>query len=319
MYNVNRVWVATSKYSKLHNIYKVLLDQSEREKLKSILLNRGKLIEKIEDHKNLSEKEPKSLIDGEKYYLKNTNLEEKQGKTGVDFLFSKIINNFESLKDEKAFTFKMKKSEYDDKKERARFLFLELKIENETKILFMLINTREIVRKRTLLEWNTSPNKNSSIISVPHGVPIPEDITAIYDFSIKKLYVHKVYEFEKMLFLHEASKELAKEKLKGFIRKDFTLSTDEYTVEGIQDMKVQEKILLSVRNTKRIAEYDGGTSKFLIKDIERAVGKLQPNKKVKIDHKNKKVKVDEDSADTFVAIIHDSIVQRLISGEVNVI
>ncbi|URY21853.1 hypothetical protein K9F07_12490 [Staphylococcus pseudintermedius] len=47
--------------------------------------------------------------------------------------------------------------------------------------------------------------------------------------------------------------------------------------------------------------------------------KLDESLKVNFDDKNKTITITPDSAKTFVGIIHNSIVQRLISGEIEIV
>jgi|SRR5699024_2087984 len=315
--NVKGIWIGTSKNSSLHQIYRLSINQDERKDfIKTI--NLEKHFKEFEAKKsNIIKRNPNSLIEGDEYYINKIN--ETNGPENLINFYNIVLHKDSNLKDKSSISFKQRLKKPDNK-ERERFYIIWVDIENKSYYLFIYINSRDIVRKRKLLDRSFSVNKNSAVIDVSHGIPIPEEITATYSFESEKLYIHRVYEFEKMLYLHEAFKEKASKQMKDFDDEKNTVSKESYKVSGLNKIEVKEKILGRVRYIRRIAEFDKNKSNYSIENIEKAVEMLpKEHEKVKFCHETKTITVNEDNVSTFVAIIHDSIVRRVISDEVVVI
>jgi len=317
---IKNILIVTSKYSKLHNIYRVLIDTTEKKKVLELLLQEGNLRQSLNVLDDIDERNSKSLIDGDNYfiYLCEENKAEIENSNLLEF-YSKLIINQEKFKDSDVFTFKRTLTSYDKEKEKPRFYMFEIETKTKQFIAFSLIDSKNVVRKRSFLEWSPTVNNNSSVVDISEGVPLPDSITGLYERDTNKFYVYKPFDFDKMLYLHEASKEKAKANMGQFQTGKLTIGKEGYTVKGFEKEIVREKIMTSVRSINRIAKYDGSDSQESIEVIEKVMEKLEIDDQLEFDHDGKKVITNEYNYKTFVGVIHDSIVQRLISGDINII
>lgn len=317
---IKSILIVTSKYSRLHNIYRVVMDTLERKKILGLLLHEGNLRQNLKILNDIDERNPKSLIEGDNYfiYMCDENKEEIESVNLLEF-YSKLIINQEKYEDNDVLTFKKTLSDYDGEKEKPRFYMFEIETGSKKYLAFSLIDSKNVVRKRSFLEWRPTVNKNSSVVDISEGVPLPDSITALYERDTSKLYVYKPFDFDKMLYLHEASKEKAIANMEHFQSGKLTVGKEGYTVKGFEKDIVREKIMTSVRSITRIAKYDGSDSQESIEVIENVMDKLEVDDRLKFDHKDKKIITNEYNYKTFVGVIHDSIVQRLISGDINII
>lgn len=69
---------------------------------------------------------------------------------------------------------------------------------------------------------------------------------------------------------------------------------------------------------RRLSKYQPSQEQYSISRIKEAVEKLDENLKVNFDDDKKVIHITPETAKTFVGIIHNSIVQRLISGEIEI-
>src|SRR5690625_402733 len=106
------IWIATSKHSKLHQVYKIAMKIDIRNEFIEIL-NLNRHISQLEKRlTDIPEKNPKSLIEGDEYYLENKdNIIETEN---IIELYKVIIDN-EELQKQKTQTFKKTTQEYDEK------------------------------------------------------------------------------------------------------------------------------------------------------------------------------------------------------------
>lgn len=317
---IKNMLIATSKHSKLHNIYRILINNTEKKKILGSLQQDEDFDKKLSKLKEIGKRNPKSLIDGDEYYiyLCEENKQEVEDSNLIEF-YNTIINNSEKFKDKEVFTFKQKFSDYDQEKEIPRFFIFEIEIETKQFLAFSLIDSRNVVRKRSFFEWRPTANNSSSVVDISEGIPLPDSITGLFERDTNKLYVYKPFEFDKMLYLHEASKEKAKANIDKFQSGNLTVGKEGYVVKGFERGIVREKIMSSVRSINRIAKYDGNDSQEPIEEIEKVMEKLEKDIRLEFDHEGRKIVTNEYNYKTFVGVIHDSIVQRLISGEVNII
>src|SRR5699024_6778004 len=264
----------------------------------------------------IKKREQRCLIEGDEYYIPNR--ADEIEKANIEQFFKIIINNREQLYDKDVLTFKQKTKQFHDR-ERERFFVFLITVGHKQYILFSFIDSRYIVRKRTFLNWDyLSLNKNSTIINLNNSVPVPEEVTATYDCQSEELFVHNVFQFERMLHLYDSYKEKAKSNIEDFIHGTHSVGKEGYRVNGLDKQEVKNAIMGSVRTMKRIANFE--RSEFYIENIERAVNMIPDEKqRVTFDHQTKEIKVSPNNVRTFVAIVHDSIVHRVISGEVKIV
>lgn len=314
---IKRLFVTTAKHSKLHQSYKVLLDSDERKELAGILNMKTHLENFISRESQIGYRTKFRLIEGDEYYITNNESDIKEAN--LIELFDTVINVDSEFDEADALTFKKDIVEFDER-EKERFFIIAVEYKEVKYLLFSYINSRDIVRHKKFLDRNFSLNKNSAIIDVTNGLPVPESVTATYSFDTDKLYIHDPFKFERMFYLHEANKEKAREQINSFNEGESTVGHETYKVSGLARQDVKDIIFSKVRYIRRLADYNPDTSHHPIEKIEEAVNKLSNDiEKVKFCHTSKTITVNYDNVKTFVAIIHDSIVQRIISGEVEVI
>ncbi|WP_168735500.1 Kiwa anti-phage protein KwaB-like domain-containing protein [Cohnella fermenti] len=319
MTTVVNTWIVTSKNNKLHNLYKVLLDNEGRESIQALLSQNVE--DSLQSNDILTERSPKSLIEGDPYFYKtDRNNPESLKALGLEEFYTKVVDNYEALRTSDVITFRKNLQEYNADSERPRFYIFEIKRNDEQLFAYAQIDSKALVRKRKLLEWNASLNKSSAVIDITEGVPLPSNITAIFEATSDKLYVYTPFSFEKMLFIHEAAKLKANENIQKFIRGEFTIGNEGYNIKGLDQTVVSSKILKSSRSINRIAKYTASESLESVRTIENVMTLLpNENDKLQFNHTESIVVVNQDNYKTFVAVIHDSIVKRLISGEVQII
>ncbi|WP_054943786.1 hypothetical protein [Paenibacillus ihuae] len=316
---ISNVWIVTSKNNSLHNIYKVLIDKKGRENIQKLISENIEASLKIND--DLMERSPKSLIDGDAYYFKRDrdDLEEVR-KLGFEEFYTKIIENYQSLLNSEVLTFKKKLQEYDSISEKPRFYIFEIKRDDQWLFAYAKIDSRALIRRRMLLEWNATLNSSSAVIDITEGVPLPDNVTALFEVQTDKLYVYDPFVFEKMLFIHETAKLKANENIHKFIQGEFTIGEEGYKVLGLDHSSVIKRIMQSARSINRIAKYNISESLESVRIIEEIMTLLPEERdKLHFNHVENTITVNEENYRTFVAVIHDSIVKRLISGEVQII
>lgn len=316
---ISNVWIVTSKNNSLHNIYKVLLDKKGRENIQKLISENIEASLKINN--DLMERSPKSLIEGDAYYFKRDrdDLEEVR-KLGFEEFYTKIIENYQSLLNSEVLTFKKKLQEYDSISEKPRFYIFEIKRDDQWLFAYAKIDSRALIRRRMLLEWNATLNSSSAVIDITEGIPLPDNVTALFEVQTDKLYVYDPFVFEKMLFIHETAKLKANENIQKFMQGEFTIGDEGYKVLGLDQSSVITKIMQSARSINRIAKYSRSESLESVRIIEEIMTLLPEERdKLHFNHVENTITVNEENYRTFVAVIHDSIVKRLISGEVQII
>ena len=143
-------------------------------------------------------------------------------------------------------------------------------------------------------------------------------MTARVDLKEDRLFVYDVNKFEQMLTLNENRKAKSKATIRKFQDGIFKVSKDEYTIVGLENDKVEQQLLKSARSMRRLSKYSHKNDNYEISKVKEAVDKLDEDKRVIFDDNKKQIHVSKNSAKTFVGIIYNSIVERLISGEIEV-
>ncbi len=138
--------------------------------------------------------------------------------------------------------------------------------------------------------------------------------------SIKSIieYVFDVKGQQYAFKLHEVNRELALTTLSNFVNKpnEYTISSDQYRVNITNYQKLFQIIKDDVSIVNRLAKYQGDASYFDFKRISDANQKLDEADRIMIDESNKQIVVTQDCIGTFTALIHDLLLQRLITGDV---
>ncbi len=155
------------------------------------------------------------------------------------------------------------------------------------------------------------------------------EIVATFDVKMQKIkevtsvksVVQYVFDVEGQQYafkLHEVNRELARETLSKFANQPtkYTISTDQYQVKISNYQNLFQIIKDDVSIVNRLAKYQGDASHFDFKRISDANQKLDAADRIMIDESNKQIVVTQDCIGTFTALIHDLLLQRLITGDV---
>ncbi|MCB5034112.1 hypothetical protein [Streptococcus mutans] len=195
--------------------------------------------------------------------------------------------------------------------ERIGFLLIEL----EEEYLLLAIPTRGAIKNKTYL--NLDVGSKANIVDMHYGIPIPTDITAVIRKEDFRLFVLNVLDFERMIGLRQAKLEKAEQCLKDFENGVHTIGQEKWKVTFENMNSVKANLSKRLRNINRLYDYDESQVNYSIQNIERAVNKLQEDKRIKFQDRN--ILVTQDSFNTFTAILHDGIVQRVLSGDYDII
>ncbi|HHF7032422.1 hypothetical protein [Streptococcus mutans] len=195
--------------------------------------------------------------------------------------------------------------------ERIGFLLIEL----EEEYLLLAIPARGTIKNKTYMRLDIGSKAN--IVDMHYGVPIPTDITAVIRKKDFRLFVLNVLDFERMIGLKQAKLEKAEQCLKDFENGVHTIGQEKWKVTFENMNGIKANLSKRLRNINRLSDYDESQVNYSIQNIERAVNKLQEDKRIKFQ--NEKIFVTQDSFNTFTAILHDGIVQRVLSGDYDII
>lgn len=205
-------------------------------------------------------------------------------------------------------------------------------IQKEDELLFLPINSNKVVKRANILNIFSSGENTkiatgntkgtglgTNIVEINSGVQIPESIAAVFDQTNNKLYVLNVIAFEKMLYINEKNKIQAKTNFDKFVSQDYRIGKENWHVEFHNANEIEKELFKSARAINRLAKYEND-SEYTISKIKNAVDQLTADKeKVIFNSKKSKIEVNIDNYKTFIGIIHNGIIKRLISGEVDVL
>lgn len=249
-----------------------------------------------------------SLIDETEYYLDLKSIDESNLLYNVSKLLGKndLLVQADVLKLDSSRLKNLKSN-----KESVRFFVIEL----DEEYLFLAVNSRATIKGRNFL--NLSVGSKDNTVEIDYGVHIPCEITAILEKESLRLYVMNVLGFENMLGLKYAKREQAEKVLSNFLGGKLTIGKEKYKVSFQEYDKIHGEAMRKARNINRLSSYQDGQADFEIEKIKSAVNKLQENQRV--EFKKDEIIVNAENFKTFTAILHNSIVLRLISGDYNII
>ncbi|MGG0293728.1 hypothetical protein ABEY30_14390 [Bacillus pacificus] len=309
--NLTKIWLCTSKNSKLHKIYLLQTGDSERKAIFKCFeddLNR-----KLKTEQSMDKLNGNALIDDIPYYI---NLEEIQVTSYLQPFKEKIE---EILSDSPPTVLQfsknpLKREEVTNFEENEGVKFII--VQTDEAFYFLYAPSHSIIKNRVIMSFSIT--ENSTILEVPKGIQIPPVITARFSCVDKKLYVYDVNRFESMLTLNENRKAKSQAVLNKFIQGEYKIASENYIFKGLDDQAVQRKLSTSNRAIRRLSKYQPFQENYSIVQIKDAVSRLDADLRVTFDDDKKVINVTPDTARTFVGIIHNSIVQRLISGEIEI-
>jgi len=308
---LERIYVCTSKNSKLYRIY--LLQTGDKEK-QSIYNNfKSDLAIQISEESEMNILNGNALIEDIPYYLEFSEIDEKSYLHDFKEKIESLLNEPE----EKIIQFSNKSrsnGEIKNLEENEGIKFLI--VQDEQSLYFLSIARNAVIKNKSIL--SVSITENTTIVDVPKGIQVPPVVTARYDRTDEKLYVYDVNRFESMLTLNENRKAKSQAVISKFVQGEYTISSSQYKFSGLNENAVTQKLYSSARAVRRLSKYNAPDTNYSIEQIKEAVNKLDVSLRVTFNDTNKTIEVTPDTAKTFVGIIHNSIVQRLISGEVEI-
>lgn len=309
--SLERIYVCTSKNSKLYRMY--WLQTGDKEKQKIYDNFEDDLDKKIKNEDHMELLNGNALIEDIPYFVDFNDILEES----YLFNFKKEIENLLNNQVEKIIQFshfgkKPEKIKNFEENEGIKFLI----VQDETSLYFLAIAKNAVIKQKPILSFSIT--ENTTVVDVPKGIQIPPAVTARLDRNTKRLFVYDVNRFESMLTLNENRKAKSQATINKFIEGDYTISAEKYKFCGLDDDTVVQKLTSSARAVRRLSKYNVQETTYSISQIKEAVEKLDPSLRVTFDDDNKTIQVTAETAKTFVGIIHNTIVQRLISGEIEI-
>ncbi|KOS61638.1 hypothetical protein FJQ98_25210 [Lysinibacillus agricola] len=308
---LERIYVCTSKNSKLYRIY--LLQTGDKEK-QSIFNNfKSDLAKQRTKESNMNVLNGNALIEDIPYYLEFAKIAEKSYLHDFKEKIESLLNDPE----ENIIHFSKKsksKGEIKNLEENEGIKFLI--VQDEQSLYFLSIARNAVIKNKSIL--SVSITENTTVVDVPKGIQVPPVVTARYDRADEKLFVYDVNRFESMLTLNENRKAKSQAVISKFAHGEYTISSAKYKFSGLDEDTVTQKLYSSARAVRRLSKYSAQDTDYSIEKIKEAVNKLDVSLRVTFNDTNKTIEVTPDTAKTFVGIIHNSIVQRLISGEIEI-
>lgn len=306
-----KVWVGTSKNAKLSRIYLLQTGQDERNDIYNCV--KEDLNSKVTQDPYIEYLNGNALIDDIPYYVEFSKV--KEGNFLMEF--KEIIDMLLSEDAPDVIQFSknpLKLQEIINFEDNEGVKFIATQTDDE--LFFMHVSNNSVLKNKYVMSFDI--NENSVVHKVPKGIQIPQGITAKLEIDTKKLFVYDVNRFENMLTLNENKKAKATATLNKFINEEYKISSESYVFKGLDSKNVQQALNMSNRALRRLAKYEQPTDSYSITKIKEAVAKLEPHLQVDFDDTNKTITINQQTAKTFVGIIHNSIVMRLISGEVEI-
>lgn len=308
---LQKIWLCTSKNAKLHRIY--LLHTGDKERTAIYDCFKDDLARKVTTETTMDKLDGNALIDDIPYHI--------QLSTIIDTSYLQPFKEKveEILSDNPPTVLQFSKNPLKpgeirnfEENEGVKFIIAQ----SNDSLYFLHAPSNSIIKNRLVMSFSIT--ENSTILEVPKGIQIPPAITARLNCSDKKLYVYDVNKFENMLTLNENQKAKSQAILNKFAQGEYKISSEEYSFKGLDSPDVQQKLHMSSRAIRRLSKYQPSEDSYSIEQIKRAVDKLDSDLRVTFDDDNKVINVSENTAKTFVGIIHNSIVLRLISGDVEI-
>ncbi|MED3034055.1 hypothetical protein CBR56_13465 [Bacillus thuringiensis] len=308
---LERVYVCTSKNSSLYRIY--LLQTGDQEKQSIFNYFELDLTKKKSGESEMDVLNGNALIEDIPYYIKLEEIDEDSYlynfKVEIETLLNNPTNKIVQFSKFGKLSGEVKNFE---ENEGIKFLIVQ---DNES-LYFLSIAKNAVIKNKPVISFSIT--EDTTVVDVPKGIQVPPAVTARLDRVSKKLFVYDVNRFESMLTLNENRKAKSQATINKFVQGEYTISSAKYKFLGLDENGVTQKLYSSARAVRRLSKYGAPETNYSIEQIKDAVNKLDSSLRVTFDDTNKTINVTPDTAKTFVGIIHNSIVQRLISGEVEI-
>lgn len=308
------LYVCTAKGQKLNRIYHLITGDKLKEQVIDYVSS--DLYEKQKSESDMGFLSGSALIEDIPYFVEMNDIKEDSYLNDFKNVIIGLLNPEGTTP--KVLQLKKRgkdKNEIENFEENEGIKFFI--IVGQESVYFLHVSRNAMIKNIPFLKMSVT--NQSTMIQVDRGVKFPQFITARLDRNSNNLFVYEVDNFEAMLMMNENKKEKSKSVVKKFKNDQYKVSKEEYSVKGLDDKGVENNLFSSKRAVRRLAKYDEKIEHFEIGKIEKAIKRLDEKKQVRIDHEKKAIYVTPDSAKTFVGIIHNVIVERLISGKVEII
>lgn len=312
--SIQGIYVCTAKGQKLNRVYHLITgDELKKQVIDYVSSD---LNDKQKGEHDMGVLSGSALIEDIPYYVEMDDIEENSYLYDFKNVITQLINPEGAPP--KVLQLKKRGKEKDEienfeENEGIKFFIIVCR----ESVYFLHVSRNATIKNTPFLQMSVT--KQSTMIQVDRGVKFPQFITARLDRHSNNLFVYDVDYFEAMLMMNENKKEKSKSVVKKFKNGEYKVSKEEYSVKGLDERGVENNLFSSKRAVRRLAKYDEKIEHFEISKIEKAIQKLDAKKQVRIDHDQKVIYVTPESAKTFVGIIHNVIVERLISGKVEII
>lgn len=308
------LYVCTAKGQKLNRIYHLITGDKLKEQVIDYVSS--DLYEKQKSESDMGFLSGSALIEDIPYFVEMNDIKEDSYLNDFKNVITGLLNPEGTPP--KVLQLKKRgkdKNEIENFEENEGIKFFIIVCQES--VYFLHVSRNAMIKNTPFLKMSVT--NQSTMIQVDRGVKFPQFITARLDRNSNNLFVYEVDSFEAMLMMNENKKEKSKSVVKKFKNDQYKVSKEEYSVKGLDDKGVENNLFSSKRAVRRLAKYDEKIEHFEISKIEKAIKRLDEKKQVRIDHEKKAIYVTPDSAKTFVGIIHNVIVERLISGKVEII
>lgn len=204
----------------------------------------------------------------------------------------------------------------DKRKENIRFLILE---EKDRYLLLYLSPYKNVIKNKHGFTVGNKPTK----FDIDYGIIYPEYVTAILDKKSWRLSIADVSNFERMFNLKNVRFAQAKSVLDKFKNQSYKLGKDGIIIKLSDKVDLNLKEYQKTRQITYISCYDPNNANYSTESIREAMKHIPQEERLKIDisdNSNKKV-IEINNAKqfkTFSAVLHDSILHRMLSDKYEV-
>lgn len=260
------------------------------------------LVNKDVDVSHYMEYSEEALIAEDSFYLSLNSLDSKNQfyyiKEGL--LKDKLLVNAEQIG--------LRRKDIErliNKKERIKFLI----IENQNNFYFCNINQRtQIIKNKKGISIGSLENR----FSIEYGIVFPEYISAVLDKSTNFLSIVSVKDFERMFNLKVVRFTQAEAILEKFKSQEYSVGKDNIKVKFSKDVSIYKKEYGKTRQITYLSGYNQSSSNYSTDSINNAMSHLKSTERIKISEGVMTIE-NPSQFKTFVAILHDSIVHRILS------
>lgn len=193
----------------------------------------------------------------------------------------------------------------DNKDEKIKFLILEV----GNQFFLAYINPySQIIKHKVGISVGKYPTK----LAIDYGIVFPNYLSAVLDIETGRLSVISVIDFERMFALKYVRLTRAQDVMDKFRNGTYSLGRDNINIEFGESVQLTDKKYNKSRQITYLSAFNADNAQYATKSIEDAMQHLPQNQRLII--RDNKIKVDNElQFKTFVAILHDSILHRILS------